>query len=317
MFKLARPIFFHCQTPLHAGSGSDLGVVDLPIQRESHTAFPKIEASSLKGAIREDFETSAATQADKNNIQLAFGYDGGNSSNHEAPFTEAEDREYAGALGFTDARLLLFPVRSARGVFAWLICPAILKKFSHEANNICNLGDLSFPEISHADDGDVLTASDAIIANGKATLEEYHFTAKVEGNVTAAAKTLAAATGIAEIENRLGVVSDEVFRDFVQMSTEIITRIKIDNEKGTVQRGALFTEEYLPAESVLYALVMANPLFGTTKAKTGFTYKEEGKALGEAEKVMGYFMKGLRPYIQIGGNATLGKGIVKTAKITN
>lgn len=176
---------------------------------------------------------------------------------------------------------------------------------------------LSLPAIGHVNDGVVLTASDAIIANEKATLEEYHFTAKVEENVKKAAGVLAAATGIADIENRLAVVSDEVFRDFVQMSTEVITRIKIDNEKGTVQPGALFTEEYLPAESVLYALVMANPLFGTTKAKTGFTYKEEGKTFGEADKVMRYFMNGLRSYIQIGGNATLGKGIVKTAKITN
>ena len=51
----AKPFFIKVITPLHAGSGSDLGVVDLPIQREAHTAFPKIEGSSLKGAIRSDF----------------------------------------------------------------------------------------------------------------------------------------------------------------------------------------------------------------------------------------------------------------------
>ncbi|MBK9462153.1 MAG: hypothetical protein IPN94_22720 [Sphingobacteriales bacterium] len=32
------------------------------------------------------------------------------------------------------------------------------------------------------------------------------------------------------------------------MSTEVITRTKIDNETGTVEDGALFTEEYLPTE---------------------------------------------------------------------
>jgi|GEM_PF-6268950 len=58
MYKLAKPLFVHCQSPTHVGSGSDLGLVDLPIQRESHTGFPKIEASSLKGAIRENFEES-------------------------------------------------------------------------------------------------------------------------------------------------------------------------------------------------------------------------------------------------------------------
>ncbi|NLI12590.1 MAG: type III-B CRISPR module RAMP protein Cmr4, partial [Peptococcaceae bacterium] len=40
MYKLARPLFFMCETSLHAGSGNDLGIVDLPIQRERHTSFP-------------------------------------------------------------------------------------------------------------------------------------------------------------------------------------------------------------------------------------------------------------------------------------
>ena len=56
MFKCKHPLFLQCQTPLHAGSGSEIGLVDLPIQRERHTTFPKIEASSLKGALREAFE---------------------------------------------------------------------------------------------------------------------------------------------------------------------------------------------------------------------------------------------------------------------
>lgn len=34
MFQTSKPLFFICETPLHAGSGSDLGIVDLPIQRE-------------------------------------------------------------------------------------------------------------------------------------------------------------------------------------------------------------------------------------------------------------------------------------------
>jgi len=55
MTSKIKPFFIKSITPLHVGSGSDLGVVDLPIQRESHTGFPKIEASSLKGSIRSEF----------------------------------------------------------------------------------------------------------------------------------------------------------------------------------------------------------------------------------------------------------------------
>ncbi len=56
MFKKALPFFIYVITPLHAGTGQELGIVDLPIQRERHTGFPKIEASGLKGSIREVFE---------------------------------------------------------------------------------------------------------------------------------------------------------------------------------------------------------------------------------------------------------------------
>ena len=43
-------------TPCHAGSGSALGVVDLPIQRERHTNWPMIQASGVKGAFRANFD---------------------------------------------------------------------------------------------------------------------------------------------------------------------------------------------------------------------------------------------------------------------
>lgn len=64
MFKEAKPLFLICETPLHAGSGDELGVIDLPIQREKHTNFPKVEASSLKGALRESFESKCDIEKD-------------------------------------------------------------------------------------------------------------------------------------------------------------------------------------------------------------------------------------------------------------
>ena len=112
MFKSAKPMFLIVETSLHAGSGSDLGIVDLPIQREKHTDYPKIEASGIKGGIREVFSTQPnlaqlkkdwkITSVDDENykkaINLAFGPDSADQNNL-----------HAGALGFTDARLLLFP----------------------------------------------------------------------------------------------------------------------------------------------------------------------------------------------------------------
>jgi len=52
MYTKVKPFLLHAITSVHPGSGSEVGLVDLPIQREQHTGFPKIESSSLKGALR-------------------------------------------------------------------------------------------------------------------------------------------------------------------------------------------------------------------------------------------------------------------------
>jgi len=117
MRQIAKPLFLQCETALHAGSGSELGIVDLPIQRERHTGFPKIEGSSLKGALREHF--TDVPDIDKNLLITTFGTD----------TKEQGDNAKAGAIGITDARLLLFPVKSVKGVFAYITCPRVLNKF--------------------------------------------------------------------------------------------------------------------------------------------------------------------------------------------
>jgi len=80
----------------------------------------------------------------------------------------------------------------------------------------------------------------------------------------------------------LVVVSDSNFAHFVKNSTEVITRIRLLNGVADKESGGLFTEEYLPAETVMYAL-----------------------ALGDSTEVKEITM------LQVGGNSTLGKGIVE------
>jgi CRISPR-associated protein Cmr4 len=40
------------ETSIHAGAGQMAGVIDLPIQREAHTAWPVVFGSAVKGALR-------------------------------------------------------------------------------------------------------------------------------------------------------------------------------------------------------------------------------------------------------------------------
>ncbi|MEG8945803.1 type III-B CRISPR module RAMP protein Cmr4 [Rosettibacter firmus] len=283
-------------TPMHVGSGNELGIVDLPIQREGHTDFPKIEASSLKGSLREAFENKLGE--DNLDIHLVFGYDEDADANQKIK-TILNNTEYAGAVSFSDARILLFPVKTPKGVFAWITCPYALKRFDEDLK-IAGLKKLNLPkELNNIQNNPetCIVASNNLLINHKMILEEYSFTASVDTNF---AQNLYNYLKIDDLNNKLVIVSDEIFTSFVKLSTEIITRTKINNSTGTVKEGALFNEEYLPAESVLYLLVFTAPIFNTVKSN--FT---------DDLSVMKFIKDNLPAYIQIGGNATLGKGIVK------
>lgn len=324
MFKQAKPLFLIVETPLHAGSGSDLGIVDLPIQREKHTDYPKIEASGLKGSIREIFE---ATSDDKE-IELVFGPEEGNL--------------HAGALGFTDARLLLFPVKSVKGIFAWVTCPAVLERLKQDLS-ICkpsidfvDIPDANrIPSKSNPTDEDNTNSSESNLivkdegATKKIVLEEYTFSVMPNDACNAVAEWIADnvlpaddpsyAYWQGKIKKDIVVLDNDDFRDFVTLSTEVIARTKIDNKTGTVATGALWYEEYLPTDSILYSLALTTPLFVDENKKKGTRFETNSqvpaKNTGEAEKVMDFFTdrsNGLPDIIQIGGNATVGKGIVRT-----
>jgi CRISPR-associated protein Cmr4 len=326
MYETSKPLFLLTETPLHAGSGDDLGVVDLPIQRERHTQFPKVEASSLKGAIRQSFErcypnsseTAAAGNYFNQQIDALFGPEDAGNDGH------------AGALAFTDARLLLFPVKSMKGVFAWITCPRVLEKLKHDLELTGTSGLSSLPAA-----GTVPENCQLLINGDNIVLEEFAFKAKTDRSCS----VMAAWFSEHLLDNRfdywktkmktdLVVLTDDDFTDFVQLSTEVITRIKIDNNTGTVADGALFSEEYLPAESILYSLVFAARQF-MDDAKVR-QQKEDDKKSGTPksryrERVfetsgdsMNAFVDTLDNKIhnifQLGGNATLGKGIIR-AKI--
>ena len=108
-----------------------------------------------------------------------------------------------------------------------------------------------------------------------------------------------------KIKTDIVVLANDEFKDFVNLSTEVITRTKIDNDTGTVANGQLFTEEYLPAESVLYSLVLAAPEFTSNKDRI------------DENEVISFVQGQLPEIIQAGANATLGKGLLKTKLITN
>jgi CRISPR-associated protein Cmr4 len=315
MFTATKAIFFKCVSGLHAGSGTDLGIVDLPIQRERHTRFPKIESSGVKGCFRDAFRRIDNNALPSDFIDVAFGPDD-------------DGDKHSGAVTFTDGRILLFPVRSARGIFAYITCPYVLSRLAEDCK-YAGIGDI--PQI--AVDETALCSGTALLipGKGKAVLEEYTYPAMENGEVKSLAETIAAwleSDGYRRdfLLNNLIVLPNDDFSDFVQNATEIITRIKISDETGTVEPGALFSEELLPAETVMYSLVMASSLFLPKNHRENSDGSEEKKGwkksptLENAEKngkqgkyILDTIQSNMPAYLQMGGDATIGKGIVRVS----
>jgi CRISPR-associated protein Cmr4 len=293
MYQEKKLLYLHCETPLHAGSGSDLGIVDLPIQRERTTGFPKIEASSLKGAVREHFFRSENEEGRKM-IGRIFG-----------PAPDAVDaNKTAGCITFTDASLLAMPIRSAAGVFAYATCPGLLRRWYRDAG-------LDTQGIPTVEKNEALVINDTnLIPDGTSVIVLEEFTFETEKQdvldpIYDLAKLMFPNDSLMDkLLGDLVILNDEDFSYFAENATEVVTRIRISQETGTVDQGALWTEEYLPMESILYSVVLASGEFVTNKKPNRLS----------AESVMGYINDHLSkaPRFQLGGNATLGKGHLKT-----
>ncbi len=308
MFKETRALSIVVETPLHAGSGSELGIVDLPIQRERHTQHPKIEGSSLKGCLREAFE------GQQKHAQFADLLENYTLSYIDPVFGPEKGDDHAGAIGLTDARLLLFPVKSMKGVFAWITCPAVLNRLQQDlALTQQALPALDLDELKNS----VPEGTSLYLKENSSTvvLEEYSFEPAAKSACTDLAKWLAARLlppgremdyWRSKMTRDLVVLNDDDFCDFVMMSTEVIARTKINNETGTVQSGALWYEEYLPADSLLYSLALTSDPFDLKEA--------EERKLKDAQEIMDFFTAGLgraQHIFQLGGNATIGKGLIR------
>lgn len=295
----------HAMTALHAGTGSAMSVIDLPIQREAHTHWPSITGSSIKGVMRDSArerllqinpqQTRQQINEEENELTALFG-----------PGRIADPAStYAGALNFTDARLIAFPVRSVRGVYALVTCPMALHRLQRDSE-LCG-GTIKIDDglAGLADDEVALPAetSPLRISSGNAVrvmFDEFDFSVSRMSCSLAASAVAALSFDGTRVQRRLAVVHDDVFTHFVRYATEVTARIGLDYETKTVRQGALFYEEFLPAESLLYCMVQADRA------------RRDNSDLDQPEKAMRKLLDAyLPPVLQIGANATTGKGICR------
>ena len=85
-----------------------------------------------------------------------------------------------------------------------------------------------------------------------------------------------------EFKKRFAVLPDVVFDYLTETATEVVTRVRIDDDTKTVAEGQLWTEESLPAESILAGLVSCDRVYNGKGAITPQTLLDEYATRGAA-----------------------------------
>lgn len=289
MFENTSIAIMYAVTPCHAGSGSALGVVDLPIQRERHTNWPMIQASGVKGAFRANFDRFKNNIADKEQIKDF-------EKLTESVFGTSSDGGYAGSLSISDAKILAFPMRSNASPFVWITCPAVLKRLEKDLS-VANFDSIEF------DSSKFSASDDKAISLGKSELKENILLEDYEVQVAdTEIEEFSKVASFFKDAERLLLVSDDVFNYGVSNCTQIMAQIKIDSKTGTTQDGSLRYQEELPSDTIMYTVIH----WGDSKNSLEDKLKAETIKKFITEEV-------IANHIQIAGDETCGRGVFQLA----
>ncbi|MBW7657714.1 type III-B CRISPR module RAMP protein Cmr4 [Hydrogenophilus thermoluteolus] len=302
MFEKHAALFLYAVSPVHMGAGQATGVIDNPIQRERHTNHPCFAGSGIKGALRHAWESlcKAVPDGEKSKLQAHLDAIFGPESNKDL---------HAGAVSVGDAQLVLFPIRSLKGGFVYATCPTAIER----ARRLLSLIGVtpSWPALPAIAEGQCLIANTELLSDKKLHLEAFEYTATDGNDETVktiatwlAENALPAGNGYDHFRNKLKsdlvVLSDTDFAYFCEHATLVEPHVRINDATGTADDGGLFFTENLPPESLMIAPLLAS------QTRTG-----KGNEL-EAEAVMTQVCTVLNhtKYLQIGGDATTGRGLV-------
>ena len=292
-----RIYWLHALSPTHAGIGRGVGYIDLPIDRDGVTGWPILRGSGFKGVWADHHRATADARRNDPTLRAAFGIAGDDNNSN------------AGALIPTDAKLVCLPVRSFRGTFAWAASPLCLQMLRR---TLILAGLTKVPTApASLDEGKAHHTTTSVLAEGNSIyLEDLDFAAQKCDTATAWA-TLIAENVFADdpawqdqFKKRFVVLPDSAFDFLCETGTEVHTRVRIDDEMKTVAKGALWTEESLPAETILMGLIQCDRVF----------QKDGSNGTIKPEELIAKFATNhpAKPLIlQIGGKATVGRGQVR------
>ena len=276
-----RPYILHALSPLHVGVGQSAELIDLPIARLRGTNMPYVPGSAIKGVLREALFANHG-EASKDEVLAIFGPEWDSANDH------------AGALVCADAWLFALPVRSYKGTFAYVTCPLLLALARRD------LGD-NAPKAPSMDEASALVVDESALTmgDGKIYLEDLDLISGTDENANLWAKRIAEIFGSededrAVFTRRFAIVDDETMTFLWETATQTDTRVRIDRDTGTVADKALWIEESLPPETLLFGLLAAER---SRKRDVNLTPAGVLDSTLKSERVL-----------QFGGKATVGRG---------
>lgn len=294
---LHRLLTIHCLSPLHCGTGQGIAGIDLPVQRERHTGWPVIPASTIKGVLRDAARQAVggvAQQADQHPDVIAlFGPEKGAIDSGELGL---------GALSFGDGVLLAFPVRSLVGVFAWVTCPLAMERLVRHATLAgWDAKGLTF-EAKPSGTQIRCSAKLEVDANQHQVLLEDQVFQRDElpKGLAEAFAALFPESARGLIAEHLAIVSDDTFTWFARHATQVEARIALDPMTKTVAEGALFYQETVPPETIFVSLISAEDARHS---------KAKASSLRTADQALAHLATLCAKPRQFGGDATIGKGL--------
>lgn len=247
MSKSPHIFWLHALSPLRVGVEASLDAINLPTMREVHTQHPVLPGSSIKGTLRAEW-TGQKEQT------YLFGPERNNSADHR------------GALSFTDANLVALPVRSLYGTFAWVTSHFALQRV-HRHHAHAGIACKALETLLNtAKDNEILVCSKSKLLSGSALskvyIEEFEANAKESSELKAAAQALAEEIWPENIPaqdffvGRLLLLPGTDLDALCVTSLEVRSRVSINPETGTAQTSGPWTEEAMPAETLLVGLVV-------------------------------------------------------------
>lgn len=191
----------------------------------------------------------------------------------------------AGSLLVTDARLLLLPVRSLQGHYKWVTCPYLLERLQRDLQLAGMTKSFAIPR---PENGEAVTGR----GQGSLFLEELSFRVRTDGDglsgLIDTLKTFIRHDSLKDrLLERLAIICDDEFAYFARYGLAVNARNVLDNETKTSEN--LWYEETIPPDTLFYALLFARD-----------------KKESDLDEVKGIFLD--RPYLQVGGNETIGQG---------